>query len=292
MGEFNSSITRVWPVFETLLASDPTGKQWLGELMRLATLSRKPPQSFQQPVGSILPACISPNRPIPGIMRRVLGPDLSAKLGSLPACFEYSLPPPEAFLRWMINHPDQLTWPYKGAEEEVFGDETQKNRKCLLKGGSNNTCRTEALKQLELCGPEKYRSKWWAFEGFTSVDCYLETENYVILIEGKRTELLSPATQWYRHRNQLARNIEVASCKGIQSGKNYAVILCTEDPVDIARNAITGCFPHLSKAEGDELVSHYLGCVTWSQIVSHLCPAMTLPNRRNEAVDICLKART
>jgi hypothetical protein len=40
------------------------------------------------------------------------------------------------------------------------------------------------------------------------IDCVLMTPELVVAIEGKRTEPLSAATDWYPKRSQLVRNLE------------------------------------------------------------------------------------
>ena len=36
MGNANSSVTRVWPVFDTLLDLDPSGQSWLLDFLKMA----------------------------------------------------------------------------------------------------------------------------------------------------------------------------------------------------------------------------------------------------------------
>lgn len=50
----NSSLTRVRPVFQELLARDPAGEFWLGSLLRL--LPSPPPQRLASAPGRLLPA--------------------------------------------------------------------------------------------------------------------------------------------------------------------------------------------------------------------------------------------
>jgi len=89
----------------------------------------------------------------------------------------------------------------------------------------------EALRQIEIKGAKGSRNKWWAFEGFTSIDCRLKTEKALIFIEGKRTDLLSPSTEWYPHRNQLFRILE--TCKEAASHKIPVVLVAAEEPPDL-----------------------------------------------------------
>src|SRR5207249_2024706 len=107
--------------------------------------------------------------------------------------------------------------------------------------------------------------RWWAFEGFTEVDCCLQTDKLVLLMEGKRTESLSESTVWYAGRNQLHRNLEAA--RDLAKGREFGVLLIAEEPLrDSALGDIRVGFPHLSHDERSELMTHYLGCITWRQL--------------------------
>jgi hypothetical protein len=91
VGQYNSSLTRVRPVFRELFSLDPTGQEWLPQLLLLAT-------------DNVALATRMAKHP------GMLDPDLLKKRsyhgGELEACFERSLPPPERFLRWLIEHSD------------------------------------------------------------------------------------------------------------------------------------------------------------------------------------------
>lgn len=63
----------------------------------------------------------------------------------------------------------------------------------------------QALGELSRLGPTGSRRRWWAFEGFTSVDFYIQTADLRIYVEGKRTETLTLSTDWYPRRSQLLR---------------------------------------------------------------------------------------
>jgi hypothetical protein len=101
MGEENSSITRVWPVFHTLLNDYPSGAKWLNTVLRMAPGFRD-----VQP-GALLPYRSKFDTELPFIMTGMLG-DLALRLGRLRACFEVDYPPPEAFLYWLIDHASSL----------------------------------------------------------------------------------------------------------------------------------------------------------------------------------------
>ena len=107
--------------------------------------------------------------------------------------------------------------------------------------------------------------QWWSFEGFTEVDCCLETDKLVLLIEGKRTESLSESTAWYSGRNQLHRNLEAA--RDLAAGREFGVFVIGEEEIpETALGSSEAGLPHLNTAGRAELMSHYLGTLTWSQV--------------------------
>ena len=241
-----------------------------------------------------MPSLSKFGKTIPRNLRSVLGEDRAARLGKLRSCFEADYPPSRRFLRWLIENPGKLTWPThtvkkKGKVPRTFGESTQTMRTELLNG--DFALRTKALDALAVTGPEGSRRKWWAFEGFTSVDCVLETDSLLLFIEGKRTEPISAATDWYPQRNQIVRNVEVASCAAAKSGKEFGVILCAETHVDLPKEAFKDGLPHLSAPEQQALATQYWGCITWQQIVDALCPSLALPGNLEDAVRICERLR-
>jgi hypothetical protein len=233
MGKHNSSLTRVRPFFGALLARDPSGRSWLRELLKS-----------------------SPNR-------AAFADDLSVDPGPLIRADldpEKKLYPAPEFLRWLILNADKLTWPENGTRQ--FGKETQARRKQLF-DGSGEVARA-ALRELEREGASKSERKWWAFEGCTFVDCYLETERLKLYVEGKRTEMLSAATDWYPTRNQLLRNLE--SARADAKGKPFAVLLIVETPQpELTSKQVENGLPHLSPVDRAALTQHYLGTVTWRE---------------------------
>jgi hypothetical protein len=115
-------------------------------------------------------------------------------------------------LRWLIEHPERLRWPERRLGVRVtYGSETQRLREALIDGSPDERAaiQTRALADLEEHGPIGSRRRWWAFEGHTEVDCWLETDRLLLFVEGKRSEPLSPSTDWFPERNQLVRNLEV-----------------------------------------------------------------------------------
>jgi hypothetical protein len=283
VGQFNSSITRVWPVFDTLLSRDPTGSNWLATLLSLA------PTPFSGKVGTLLPAVSCFDRPIPRSIQHDLSAEQRQSLGMLRRAFEADVAPPTAFLEWMLREPGRLTWPAVRGKRRLFSPITQAKREALMRGEA--TAQQEALSELVRLGANGCARRWWAFEGFTSVDCRLETESLVLFIEGKRTESISSATDWYPVRNQLVRNLEAAAEEAKRVDKDYAVLLCAEKCQSLSEADFSKSLPHLSEQQRHNLWVHFLGCVTWSELQQTLCPDLALPNTVADAVSLCIALR-
>ena len=285
MGEFNSSITRVWPVFDFLFQHDSTGAAWLTSLLKLGSRATLVDQNIHSNPGYLLPELGRFERALPGPLSKVLGSPRATKIGRIRNAYEVEIPPSATFLRWLLEHPERLTWPKEGQQ---FSLSTQEKRARLLAG--EPTAREEALKELAKVGAAGSRRKWWAFEGFTSVDCRLETESLLLLIEGKRTEAISDSKAWFPGRNQVIRNLEVG--QAIAAGrKNFAVLVIAEKTIELPEDAWASSLPHLSPSEIEILKAHYLGCATWSTIAQELCPGLKLPKNVDEAITACLGFR-
>lgn len=221
--------------------------------------------------------------PLPAPLARVLGEKRAKRIGPIRRIYEAEVPPAEAFLRWALTHPDLLTWPKSaGSSALTYGAATQAKRRALLDGDC--AVQAEALAELAAVGAAGSRRKWWAFEGFTSVDCLLETEKLLLLIEGKRTEPISASTTWFPRRNQIVRNAEVA--QALAGSKNFVVLLCSEQPIELPSDSWQESLPHKTPAEIEGLQRHFLGCVTRPEITNKLCPKLTLPNTIEQAIGL------
>lgn len=289
MGNRNSSVTRVWPLFDRLFDQDPSGKSWLVPLLRLGSRSAEATSAIFRDHGPLLPELARFDLSMPGPLIKVLGSSRMERLKTIRNAYERDIPPSTTFLRWLLHNPDRLVWPRgTGGRERIFANSTTERRKRLLAGDIE--VRDEALAELDRSGEKGSKLRWWAFEGFTSVDCLLETEHLLVLIEGKRTEGISESTDWFRGRNQVIRNLEVAQTM-TGATKEYAVLLCAEKSIELPDAAWRDSLPHFSDQDILELKRHYLGCATWPQIVQNLCPDLQLPDTLDEAIDCCLKFR-
>lgn len=257
-GKFNSSITRVRPVFQRLIGQDRTGVSWLPKLLNLAPVNQDLAFRLSENPGNLL----EPTLKIRKYNDRVLK-EYGFNEIDLEACFEKRLPPPYRFLRWLIENQDRMKCP--GGK---FGEKTQDKRDRLFgKAGPDavEEARREALAELERFGPSRFDRKWWAFEGFTEADCCLETERLVLFIEGKRNESLGSSTNWYPARNQLVRNLEVG--QEYAGDKDFAVFVIAEQDIGlIIPDMVNQSLPHFSHAERKTLMKHYLGCILWADL--------------------------
>jgi len=243
MGIYDSSLTRVRPVFECLFKKDPKGSSWLPELLDLAEQNSLLRKKLARSPGHLIP-----------------------EKGLL---FEKSVPPPAQFLVWLVKNPQKMSWPLRSGKPKKFGQNTQLMREKLfgIHGiEAQEAVKKEALNAIENHGAMGSRGKWWTFEGFTSVDCSLEAEKLLLFIEGKRTDILSPSTEWFKSRSQLLRNLE--TCKEIAGEKQYAVlVIAEENPIlNLNEEIIRQGLPHLSENERVELMSHFLGFILWKDV--------------------------
>jgi hypothetical protein len=252
-GRFDSSLTRVQPFFERAFALE---LGWLSALLAAAPRGRRVLGDLVDEPGAVLDALLA--KPPEGKAPR--------------ACFEFAVPPDRRFLRWCVEHPDKLTWPNGVA----YSDETTRMRRALLydEPPGRDTATQQALDFIETKPPTT--RAWWRFEGVTSVDCLLATDRLVITVEGKRTESLSPATDWYPARSQLVRNLEAA--RQLARGRRWGTLLLSEDPIDEATPArlaagLDDAAPHVSESERAELQGAYLGNLTWDSA----CDALGFP---------------
>jgi hypothetical protein len=261
----DSSITRVQPVLQILFSDSENEEKRLSKLLRLAPRARHAlsNRTITSP-GSILAWC------------RALKTNKENSM-KLPGGFEKTVAPPGEFLRWMIEHPERL----KPPKSLGSSTETIERRKAILGLPSKYTERESqdlALELLEEKGPDNSVRQWWAFEGFTHVDCVVETEKLVLFIEGKRTETASENVSWFAERNQIARNLECAKwyARKRDISKEFAVLMVIEEGTNedhhyqsVSASRLLASWPHLP-ANGfgqGSLIDGFLGIVTWQEIL-------------------------
>lgn len=176
MGQYDSSKTRVAPVFDTLIARDNTGASWVDSLLALG--------SRADIVSSI-----------PRSLRLVAGH--GCRWGNL----EVALPAPQLLLEHLVQHLDPMLVQASRDKGETLA------RRMELARQHAPTIAT-ALQRLRSGERGK---KWFVLEGDSRPDALLETPDVVICIEGKRTEAAcTTSTSWMRRRSQLIRHMDAA----------------------------------------------------------------------------------
>ena len=265
MGIFDSSATRVAPVFDQLLARDPSGAYWLNALLRL-------------PLGR--------------------GGDASAAALGEPHLIHHAwgkpekkLAAPRALLEWLVRNveaPADLTQLGTGA--------TRKQRERLL--ARDPEAIAEALRAVER-GEER---GWAILEGPTFPDVYLETKEALIVVEGKRTEPgLTTHTTWMPARHQMLRHIDAAwdrrgerrvlgllIVEGDGGAEGVAVPARWVDAVraTVSEEALKGSLPHRSAQERQAISDAFLGVTTWQAVCLELGIAWgALPDRVGATAD-------
>jgi hypothetical protein len=246
-GRTDTAHTRVQSFFTTLLRRDASGRTWLPQLLAAT------------PNGS---ASLGELVERPGYLTTLLAVEtVSGLLGAL----EYPVAPPRELLAWFIDHPDRLTWP----EREAMSSEALRLRRALLLDdppGSQARAQ-ERARELLAAGPPLSLA-WWRFEELAKLDCVLITDRLVVTIGGKRTASLGPATDWYPERSELVRNLEAARL--LAQDRRWASLVLSDEPLPDATGeqlarTIAAAAPHLDPAGRDQLLSAYLGNLTWDR---------------------------
>lgn len=243
-GKYDSSLTRVRPFFGQLIARDSTGASWLPQLLQATPRGPEVLADLATEPGELLEELSKPAQ------------------NGLPRCFEYPIAAPRALLLWLIEHPDELTWP----KAQTYSAATTELRRALLYDEPPGRAQVqEEARRLGATRPTTAR-EWWRFEGESMLDCVLMTDRLVVTVEGKRSEPISPATHWYPKRSQLVRNLEAAGQMAHE--RAWASLLLTEAPIPEGTDegldsVLADSAPHLSDAERRDLHSRYLGNLTW-----------------------------
>jgi len=124
----------------------------------------------------------------------------------------------------------------------------------------------------------------------THCDCFIECDNAVVWVEGKRNDWLSPGIKWDSARDQLARNLEAAWQTAQELGKQYyCLLLCYETQLKYHEQLLvdgyrsrswSGGWPHLDPRQRGEFASR-IGLLRWRTIAAHWSPLRDLPALRD-----------
>jgi hypothetical protein len=245
VGIYDSARTRIAPVFGRLQCLDPSGRLWLQGLLELGN-SRK----LATPRGGTAALRVAKWWP------------RQARLAA-----------PPGLLRWLLENAEKprtaAAW---GRHPEV-----KENRRRVVDRDAATV--TEALKRLD----ERRGSgrAWYVLEGPTQPDVYLDTEEAVIVIEGKRSEPgPTTSTAWMPVRHQMLRQLD-AAWEVRQGRRIYGLFIVEADertgslvpPVwrevadmTISEEVLRGSLPHRTPEERSEIASALLGVTTWQAV--------------------------
>jgi hypothetical protein len=256
MGKYDSSKTRVEPVFEILTEKDSTGRSWLPQLLKLP-VGGNGVRTAKECDLTISHCC--------------WGPD------------ERKLSPPVSLLSWLIRHPQEL------ARCSAAHNESMPTQRRELLNGSDSRMQ-EALSLLR---NNPHGANWHIFEGETQPDVFIETSDLIVVIEGKRTEA-GPTTHttWMPGRHQMIRHLDGAwEIRGNRQVVGFFVVEGEsggeEAPANwrefakhtISPEALATSLPHRGPSEQNEIASCFAGVTTWSRVCREFeIDATCLPN--------------
>jgi hypothetical protein len=196
---------------------------------------------------------------------------------------EYALKPPVALLSELIHNP---RLPEGGMP--AASDATVRARQRLLDG--DPVARKEALEGL---ATGRFGGKWFAFEGSSFPDAFIETPDALIVVEGKYTESgATTKTTWMPERLQMLRHLDGAW--EIRGGRSvYGIFIvdgdASRDPLAVPEKwrmafndsatpgVLKASLPHRKTVNERALIGQCLvGITTWQAIQAdfNLSPAL------------------
>ena len=246
MGIYDSSRTRIAPVFGRLQCLDPSGRLWLQGLLELANTRKLP-------------------RPQAGTSRLRV-----AKWWPR----EARLAAPPGLLRWLLENAEEphtaTAW---GRRPEVMA-----NRRRVVDRDAETLA--AALQSLQERRPSA--RAWYVLEGPSQPDVYLDSADAVIVVEGKRTETAPiTSTAWMRVRHQMLRHLD-AAWEYRQGRRIYGLYIVEAEKgttsvepssawqeaveLTISDEVLKGSLPHRSSDEQLQIASALLGVTTWQAV--------------------------
>jgi len=246
VGIYDSSRTRVAPVFGRLQCLDPSGKLWLQGLLEMANTRKLP-------------------RPDAGSSRLRVAKwwPREAKLAA-----------PPGLLRWLLENAEEprnaAAW---GRRPEVMA-----NRRRVVDRDADTLA--GALRSLQERRPST--RAWYVLEGPSQPDVFLDTADCVVVIEGKRSEPdLATSTAWMPVRHQMLRHLD-AAWEHRQGRRIYGLFIVDKEEgaasaepssawhqaveATISEEVLKGSLPHRSPEERVQIASALLGATTWQAV--------------------------
>ena len=250
MGDRDSTWTRVAPVFDELLARDRTGQAWLDQLISMPTF----------------PGTSRPTRVLRGPLR-------AWAWGTA----EKQLMPPVVLLQWLVACGRPRPGRPLGASPVTITKRTSLVQRDPAVIG-------EALALLNQ--PSVPSRAWYVLEGPSQPDVYLETDDAIIVIEGKRTESgPTRTTDWMEPRDQMLRHLDCAhACRGGKIVLGFLIVegeggaTATSVPQawadaaaeTLAPPILTASLPHRLQGERTAIAESFLGVTTWQAVCAKL----------------------
>jgi len=253
VGIYDSSRTRVAPVFGRLQCLDPSGRLWLQGLLELANTRKVP-------------------RPQAGTSRLLV-----AKWWPR----EARLAAPPGLLQWLLEHAEEPRNPKAwGRRPEVVA-----NRRRIVDRDADTLA--AALKSLQASRASP--RAWYVLEGPSQPDVYLASDAVVIVVEGKRTEAApATSTDWMSVRHQMLRHLDGA-WEHRQGRQIYGLFIVEAEQgtssaeassawqeaveLTVSQHVLNGSLPHRSPEERSQIAGALLGVTTWQA----LCDEFQLP---------------
>ncbi|NQT91310.1 MAG: hypothetical protein HQ559_01010 [Lentisphaerae bacterium] len=257
MGQYNTSRTRVQPVFSELITRMGLSADWLPALLSLLECGA--------------PDATVTVEPGPVLKRQAWGGNPASDEE------EQSLSPPLSLLSWLVRN---LVQP-EGINLDSAND-VDRQRQKLIDQDPETIAR--ALEMLKRHGGSR---KWYVLEGPSQPDVYLETEKTIIVIEGKGTES-GPTTNttWMAGRHQVLRYIDAAwEIRGSRDVYGFFIVNGKDDNPESTevpdhwRNAskatwsdeaISSSLPHRGPEEQHAIRNAFLGITTWQSVCQKL----------------------
>lgn len=119
------------------------------------------------------------------------------------------------------------------------------------------------------------------------MDCCLETDDFVLFVEGKRNEDVSSQVRWWPTRDQVLRNLDCA--KEYAGAREYYVMtMCDRMEERASLEMLEQSLPHRTPEERTEIARRYLGHVIWGEAAARFSIG-PLPDTRHDLPDPCAK---
>jgi hypothetical protein len=247
MGTYNSSKTRVVPVFDQLFAEDPSGAAWLDGLMRTGS------RAVEVSLAEIRPHLVDGHPPTWGRA-------------------ELALPAPLPLLEHLVQ-----TIALQQVAKSRDKGSTREKREALARRDPSTIA--EALQALRRGSRGR---NWYVLEGASKPDATLIMDDAVLVIEGKRTERsCTSLTTWMGARSQLVRHMD-AAMERFPAKRILGLLLVegdggaeaiTPSPHWIAETKaqyecamLASSLPHRSPTERSLIAAGILGVATWQEV--------------------------